>query len=461
MNLALIGYGKMGQMVEDVCRAQEDLRIAGVVDQGRLPSLRAVPSPDVAIDFSYPGNLLPLLADALELKVPLVLGTTGLSAAQEESIREAARSVAIVRAQNFSVGVTVMRRIAAEMARALGEGFDIEIVETHHRQKVDAPSGTAKMLRSAVDPQGVYAVQYGREGLVGARGREIGMHSLRGGTVAGEQACDSSASRRSWSCATGRTAGASSPWARSRPRALCGTCPPGSTTWTTYCLEDANGRIRDHPHHSESQKQTPVKAYVKAKRPLSFEGCKVFGAGDQIVFGDWKDVQPALEQNAADIEELVVENDRRNSAIPLLDLKRFNARIEPGAIIRDQVEIGDGAVIMMGAIINIGAVIGAGTMIDMGAVLGGRAIVGKRCHIGAGTVLAGVVEPPSAQPVVIEDDVVIGPTPWSSRACAWARARSSRRARSSSATWSRASWSRACRRGSSSARTSARPPRRS
>ena len=63
---------------------------------------------------------------------------------------------------------------------------------------------------------------------------------------------------------------------------------------------------------------------------------------------------------------------------------------------------------MMGAIINIGAVIGEGTMIDMGAVLGGRAIVGKRCHIGAGTVLAGVVEPPSAQPVVIEDDVVIG-----------------------------------------------------
>ena len=158
----------------------------------------------------------------------------------------------------------------------------------------------------------------------------------------------------------------------------------------------------------ESQKQTPVKAYVKAKRPLSFEGCKVFGAGDQIVFGDWKDVQPALEQNAADIEELVVENDRRNSAIPLLDLKRFNARIEPGAIIRDQVEIGDGAVIMMGAIINIGAVIGEGTMIDMGAVLGGRAIVGKHSHVGAGAVLAGVVEPPSAKPVTVGDDVLIG-----------------------------------------------------
>ena len=76
--------------------------------------------------------------------------------------------------------------------------------------------------------------------------------------------------------------------------------------------------------------------------------------------------------------------------------------------IRDQVEIGDHAVIMMGAVINIGAVIGEGTMIDMNVVLGGRATVGKNCHIGAGTVLAGVVEPPSAEPVVIEDDVVIG-----------------------------------------------------
>ena len=89
-------------------------------------------------------------------------------------------------------------------------------------------------------------------------------------------------------------------------------------------------------------------------------------------------------------------------------MKNIKARIEPGAFIRDKVEIGDNAVIMMGAIINIGAVIGEGSMIDMGAVLGGRATVGKNCHIGAGTVLAGVIEPPSAQPVVVEDDVVIG-----------------------------------------------------
>jgi 2,3,4,5-tetrahydropyridine-2-carboxylate N-succinyltransferase/tetrahydrodipicolinate N-acetyltransferase len=98
----------------------------------------------------------------------------------------------------------------------------------------------------------------------------------------------------------------------------------------------------------------------------------------------------------------------RNSAIPLLDMKNIHARIEPGAIIRDHVKIEDNAVIMMGAIINIGAEIGEGSMIDMGAVLGGRAIVKKHCHIGAGAVLAGVIEPASATPVIVEDNVLVG-----------------------------------------------------
>ena len=159
----------------------------------------------------------------------------------------------------------------------------------------------------------------------------------------------------------------------------------------------------------DSKKQTPVKVYVNLKEEVSFENCKVFGSEkSKVVFGNWNVIKPQLEQNADKIFDYVIENDCRNSAIPLLDMKNINARIEPGAIIRDQVEIGDNAVIMMGAIINIGAKIGDGTMIDMGAVLGGRATVGKRCHIGAGTVLAGVIEPPSATPVIIEDDVVIG-----------------------------------------------------
>lgn len=158
----------------------------------------------------------------------------------------------------------------------------------------------------------------------------------------------------------------------------------------------------------DAEKKTPVKVYVKAASPIAFPRCKVFGGGDCVVFGEWADIEPVLKANADAIQDYVIEADRRNSAVPLLDVKPVNARIEPGAIIRDRVEIGDRAVIMMGAIINIGAVVGPDTMIDMGAVLGGRATVGSRCHVGAGAVLAGVVEPASATPVIVEDDVLIG-----------------------------------------------------
>ena len=155
-------------------------------------------------------------------------------------------------------------------------------------------------------------------------------------------------------------------------------------------------------------KKTPVKVYVWEKNEVEFPNCQIFPAapGHKIVFGDWADVAPVLEKN--EFVHVEIENNCRNSAIPLLDMKNIPARIEPGAIIREQVEIGKNAVIMMGAILNIGAVVGEGTMIDMGAVLGGRAIVGRHSHIGAGTVLAGVVEPPSAKPVTIGDNVLIG-----------------------------------------------------
>ena len=159
-----------------------------------------------------------------------------------------------------------------------------------------------------------------------------------------------------------------------------------------------------------AKKKTPVKVYLQEKAPVTFpESCRVFGQSpSKIIFGEWSDIAPVLEAQAANIADVEIENDRRNSAIPLLDLKNINARIEPGVTIREKVEIGDNAVIMMGAVINIGAVIGEGTMIDMNAVLGARATIGRNCHIGAGAVIAGVLEPPSADPVIIEDNVLIG-----------------------------------------------------
>ena len=159
-----------------------------------------------------------------------------------------------------------------------------------------------------------------------------------------------------------------------------------------------------------SEKKTPVKVYVWENAPVDFPGCQVFPAapGHKVVFGDWKVVAPILEANKDAIAHVEIENNCRNSAIPMLDMKDIPARIEPGAIIREQVTIEKNAVIMMGAILNIGAYIGEGTMIDMGAVLGGRATVGKNCHVGAGAVLAGVIEPASATPVIVEDNVLIG-----------------------------------------------------
>lgn len=158
-------------------------------------------------------------------------------------------------------------------------------------------------------------------------------------------------------------------------------------------------------------KTTPVRVYLQGKFtavPFSPEIAAFHTPTMAILIGDWGRIKPFITAHTKVIETTHVELIARNSAVPLLDYIDTNARIEPGAIIRDQVEIGDRAVIMMGAIINIGAVIGEETMIDMGVVLGGRAQVGRHCHIGAGSVLAGVIEPASAQPVVIEDNVMVG-----------------------------------------------------
>ena len=184
MKIAVIGNGRMGKVLAGLCK-EAGYELAGMVGPGDVESVDALNHFDAAMDFSYPGNLEPLLARAVRDHVPLVLGTTGYSAEQIEAIHEAAREIPIVYATNYSTGVTVMNRLVREAAKAL-EGFDIEIVETHHRMKVDAPSGTAKTLLSNVDPDGMHPVVDGRSGIVGARGNEIGMHALRGGTVAGE-----------------------------------------------------------------------------------------------------------------------------------------------------------------------------------------------------------------------------------------------------------------------------------
>ena len=160
----------------------------------------------------------------------------------------------------------------------------------------------------------------------------------------------------------------------------------------------------------DAEKQTPVKVYVSTTAEIAkAESFKVFGNnGEYTLIGDYKTIMDAISPIKDQINDMYVENSARNSAIPMIDMLGIDARIEPGAIIRDMVTIEKNAVVMMGAVINIGAVIGEGTMVDMNAVVGARGILGKNVHLGACSVVAGVLEPPSATPVIVEDDVLIG-----------------------------------------------------
>ena len=188
MNIILAGYGQMGRMIESTLQREGGHTILGAVHPGLFESPCDIPGQaDVLIDFSYPGNLEKVLSYGLEKKCALVIGTTGLTAGQIESIHEAAKSIPIVFSTNYSLGVAALKKAVSLLAGMLMDGgFDAEIVETHHHKKADAPSGTAKTLLSLLDPDNEYEHVFGRSGQVGARKKEIGVHAVRGGTVAGE-----------------------------------------------------------------------------------------------------------------------------------------------------------------------------------------------------------------------------------------------------------------------------------
>ncbi len=151
----------------------------------------AIAAADVAIDFSTADASVRNAFLAAEAGKPIVIGSTGIGADQLERIREAAGKTAIVQSPNMSIGVNLMFRVAADMARVLGDDYDVEIVETHHRFKKDAPSGTAVKLAdvvaSALERKMEEVGVYGRRGMTGERSRrEIGVFAMRSGDVVGE-----------------------------------------------------------------------------------------------------------------------------------------------------------------------------------------------------------------------------------------------------------------------------------
>jgi len=188
VRVLLIGArGRMGQTIADLAGRESDLQVVAQCDLGDAiePAMERC---DVAIDFSQADAIEEICRAALTYRRPLVIGTTGHSAGQRGMIENVARSVPVVLASNFSVGVNALFWLTRKATELLGPGFDLEIVEMHHRMKKDAPSGTAKTLAEILQKaRKTDKVRHGREGDLGERDpSEIGIHSIRGGDAVGD-----------------------------------------------------------------------------------------------------------------------------------------------------------------------------------------------------------------------------------------------------------------------------------
>ncbi|MBI5773841.1 MAG: 4-hydroxy-tetrahydrodipicolinate reductase [Verrucomicrobia bacterium] len=182
--------GRMGQMLLACAARIPELQVAGQIDQGD-DLVRVISQGDVVIDFSF-HNVTPSVAQlCAQHKKALVIGTTGHSEAEKSQISNLKSQIPIVWASNYSTGVNTLFWLTRKAAEILGPGFDLEVVEMHHRLKKDAPSGTATTLLEILgDVRKVQlkdALRHGREGIVGERtDSEIGVHALRGGDVVGD-----------------------------------------------------------------------------------------------------------------------------------------------------------------------------------------------------------------------------------------------------------------------------------
>lgn len=189
--------GKMGKVISNLVNASNELTISSGIDKNLSADctypvfsniLDTGVCGDVLVDFSRPDSLDNLLTYAKNKNIPLVLCTTGYSSEDLEKINSAAKEIAIFRSANMSIGINVINNILKNISAFLYKDFDIEVIEKHHNQKVDSPSGTALLLgdtiRASIDAETEYV--HGRDGIKKRQHSEIGMHSVRGGSIIGD-----------------------------------------------------------------------------------------------------------------------------------------------------------------------------------------------------------------------------------------------------------------------------------
>ena len=211
MKLAIVGAaGRMGTTIVRLARAAGDIHIVGACDAPGSPNVgrdigeiamagtvgvavsadvaSALLGADVCIDFSSPAVFPQVATEIARAKIAWVCGTTGLEAEAEKALDQASKTAPVLHAANMSAGIQVLAELVREAITRLGMGFDVEIVETHHRKKADAPSGTAKRLADAAKEARAHLREvHGREGIVGARKNdELAVLAVRGGDVIGD-----------------------------------------------------------------------------------------------------------------------------------------------------------------------------------------------------------------------------------------------------------------------------------
>lgn len=186
IKMLLVGSGRMGRLIEETVSGCDDINLVDIIDLSCIEKFDTAADADIVLDFSRPGAIDGICRYVKRTGAALVSGTTGYTDKEMKKLLSLSESSAVIHSANYSTGIAVFKKILSEISPVLKDGFDIELTEAHHRGKVDAPSGTAKLLLNAIDPDGEYTPVYGREGSCGARTpKEIGVHALRGGTVSG------------------------------------------------------------------------------------------------------------------------------------------------------------------------------------------------------------------------------------------------------------------------------------
>lgn len=207
------GCGKMGSKIAQLIYQNKDMELAGIIESPSHPDIgkdwgislgmgetgifikddleEIIQNADQIVEFTNPRVSLEHLEIVSKYKKPMIMGTTGFSSKEIEIINKLTRGIPFLLSPNMSLGVNLLFKLAAETAATLGDDYDIEILEAHHRFKKDAPSGTAKKLAQEIaQAKGINLNEvaiYGREGIIGERGKgEIGIHSIRGGDISGE-----------------------------------------------------------------------------------------------------------------------------------------------------------------------------------------------------------------------------------------------------------------------------------